>query len=140
MHDKILIAVDLNHAELVPGKLEMARRMLADGGRIILMTVLETVPGYVSEFVMDKSENHLTDKVGTHLRDMAAGAGDVDIHVCTGKPGVELAQYAGDEDVGLVIVGSHRPGLRDYFLGSTAARVVRRAPCSVLVSRPDGSS
>jgi nucleotide-binding universal stress UspA family protein len=136
MYEKILIPVDLDHSEIVAQKLELARRLLAPGGRIIMMTVLENVPGYVSEFVTVKSENHLTDKVGAALRALGGGASDIDIHVCTGKPGVETAQYAADAGIGLIIVGSHRPGLRDYFLGSTAARVVRRAPCSVLVARP----
>lgn len=135
MYDRILIPVDLDHEELVPSKLELARRLLAPGGRITLMAVLESVPGYVSEFVMDKPENHLTKKVGGSLQAFADGD-DVDTHVCTGKPGVEIAQYAEDTKTQLIIVGSHRPGIRDYFLGSTAARVVRRAPCSVLVARP----
>ncbi|MEM8580684.1 MAG: universal stress protein [Pseudomonadota bacterium] len=135
MYEKILIPIDLDHEELVPSKLELARRLLAPGGRITLMAVLESVPGYVSEFVMDKLDNHLTDKVGGVLRSFADDD-DVDIHVCTGKPGVEISQYAEDAKAQLIIVGSHRPGIRDYFLGSTAARVVRRAPCSVLVARP----
>ncbi|WP_425093418.1 universal stress protein [Tropicimonas sp. S265A] len=136
MYEKILIPVDLDHEELVPRKLELARRVLSPGGKITLMTVLENVPGYVSEFVTVKSENHLTDKVGAALRKLGGGAADIEIHVCTGKPGVEIAQHAADAGIEMVIVGSHRPGLRDYFLGSTAARVVRRAPCSVLVARP----
>ena len=32
-------------------------------------------------------------------------------------------------------IASHQPGLQDYFLGSTAAKVVRHATCSVLVMR-----
>lgn len=136
MYKKVLIPVDLDHEELVPPKLEIARRLLAPGGKITMITVLESVPGYVSEFVMDRPENHLTQKVGEALRKLGDGAEDIDIHVCTGKPGVEIAQYASDSGAELIIVGSHRPGLRDYFLGSTAARVVRRAPCSVLVARP----
>ena len=46
-----------------------------------------------------------------------------------------IAQYAERHDVDLVIVASHKPGLQDYFLGSTAARVSRRAPCSVYILR-----
>ena len=135
MHKKILIPVDLDHEELVSSKLELARALLSPGGRITLMVVLESVPGYVSEFVMDKPENHLTQKVGERLRVLAGGAEDIDTLVTTGKPGVEIAQQAADGDFGLIVVGSHSPGVRDYFLGSTAARVVRRAPCSVLVVR-----
>ena len=34
-----------------------------------------------------------------------------------------------------IVIGSHKPGLIDYLLGSTAARVVRHAPCAVHVLR-----
>ena len=36
----------------------------------------------------------------------------------------------------LIIVGSHKPDVSDYLLGSNAARIVRHADCSVLVVRP----
>jgi nucleotide-binding universal stress UspA family protein len=41
------------------------------------------------------------------------------------------------EDMGadLVVVGSHRPSMRSYLLGSNAATIVRHATCSVLVVR-----
>jgi len=35
----------------------------------------------------------------------------------------------------LIVMSSHRPGKRAYFLGSNAAHVVRYATCSVLVVR-----
>ena len=37
--------------------------------------------------------------------------------------------------VDCIVIMSHRPGLQDYFLGSTAGRVVRDATCSVPVIR-----
>jgi len=37
--------------------------------------------------------------------------------------------------VDLIVIASHRPGLKDYFLGSTAGRVVRHSPCAVHVIR-----
>jgi len=44
-------------------------------------------------------------------------------------------QAAEDCDANLIMIASHKPGLRDYFIGSTAARVIRHAQCSVLVER-----
>ncbi len=35
----------------------------------------------------------------------------------------------------LIVMSSHRTGLRTYFLGSIAGHVVRYAACSVLVVR-----
>lgn len=135
MSAKILVPVDLDHEDLIPAKLAQAREMLSPGGKILVLTVLESVPGYVAEFVTHKPENHLTEIVKEKLQAVVGDAKDVEIHVISGKPGVEIPQFAEDHECSMIIVGSHRPGIRDYFLGSTAARVVRRATCSVLVVR-----
>ena len=47
----------------------------------------------------------------------------------------EILDAAADLDVDLIIIGAHRPSLKDYLLGTNAARVVRHANCSVLVMR-----
>ncbi|MGG7645802.1 universal stress protein [Rhodovulum sp. YNF3179] len=140
MYKNILIPVALDHIELIPDKIALARRLLAEGGRITVVTVLEGIPGYVSEFVTVKSENHLTESVRRKLADAVGGAPDVGTEILTGKAGVEITQYARDTGVDLIVIGSHRPGIQDYFLGSTAARVVRRAGCTVMVVRPDGAA
>ena len=55
--------------------------------------------------------------------------------VRTGHSYKTILEVAKEKDVDLIIIASHRPGLQDYFLGSTAAKVVRHADCSVLVVR-----
>ena len=47
----------------------------------------------------------------------------------------ELLQEASDWNADLVVVGSHRPVMSDYLLGSNAKTIVRHAQCSVLVVR-----
>ena len=47
----------------------------------------------------------------------------------------EILGAAEEAQADLVIVGSHRPAMKDYLLGTNAARVVRHACCSVLVAR-----
>lgn len=135
MYSKILIPVALDHETLIAPKLERAREMLAPGGTITLLTVLEQVSGFVAEFVTVKSENHLTKAVLNRLESVAAGASDIQCKVITGKPGVEIARYAQTNGTDLIIVGSQAPGAVDYALGSTASRVVRKATCSVLIVR-----
>ncbi len=55
------------------------------------------------------------------------------------SPVVTLCDEAGDRDVDLLVVGTHgRTGLGRLLLGSVAERVVRHAPCSVLVTRTLG--
>ena len=135
MHSHILIPVALDHESLIDRKITLARALLRDGGKITLLTVLENVPGFVAEFVTVKSENHLTAKVRERLEAVAGGAADTEIAVGTGKPGIVAVEYADDNGCDLILVGSHQPGVQDYFLGSTAARIARRAHCSVHIMR-----
>ncbi len=46
-----------------------------------------------------------------------------------------ILKIAGDINADLIVMGSHRPELKDYLLGPNAARVVRHANCSVMVVR-----
>ncbi len=57
-------------------------------------------------------------------------------HVAFGDPGQRITEYAKDLDVGAIIMPSHgRTGLTRLLIGSVAERVVRLAPCPVLVLR-----
>jgi len=47
----------------------------------------------------------------------------------------ELLEEASEWDADLIVVGSHRPVMADYLLGSNAKTIVRHAQCSVLVVR-----
>lgn len=54
--------------------------------------------------------------------------------VRTGEPFHEICTAAGEEHADLVVMGSHgRTGLAHVLLGSVADRVVRYAPCPVMV-------
>jgi nucleotide-binding universal stress UspA family protein len=131
----ILIPVALDHETTLARKLALAHAILAPGGRITLLTVLEKVPGFAAEFVTVKMENHLTAKVRARLEAAAAGEEHIDIKITTGKPGLEIVDVAREIGADLIIVGAHHPSAADYFLGSTAARVARRASCSVHILR-----
>jgi nucleotide-binding universal stress UspA family protein len=47
----------------------------------------------------------------------------------------EVLEEAGAMGADLIVMSSHRPAMRTYFLGSNAGHVVRYAKCSVLVVR-----
>ena len=47
----------------------------------------------------------------------------------------EILGQAKEAGADLIIVGSHRPAMKDYLLGTNAGRVVRHASCSVLIAR-----
>jgi len=55
-----------------------------------------------------------------------------------GRPFVEIIRYARDEKIDLVVIATHgRSGLKHALFGSVAEKVVRKAPCPVLVVRRD---
>jgi nucleotide-binding universal stress UspA family protein len=54
----------------------------------------------------------------------------------TGKPFLEIIETAGELDVDLIIIATHgRTGVEHILFGSTAEKVVRKAPCPVLTIR-----
>jgi nucleotide-binding universal stress UspA family protein len=56
--------------------------------------------------------------------------------VRTGKPFYEINQYAMEENISLIIIATHgHTGMEQILFGSTAEKVVRKAPCPVLVVR-----
>ncbi|MCH7974208.1 MAG: universal stress protein [Bacteroidetes bacterium] len=53
-----------------------------------------------------------------------------------GKPFVEIVETATEENIDLIIISSHgHSGIEKILFGSTAEKVVRKAPCPVLTLR-----
>jgi nucleotide-binding universal stress UspA family protein len=58
----------------------------------------------------------------------------IDIRVVVGEPFADICRVAEEERLDLIVMGSQgRTGLSHVLLGSVAERVVRYAPCPVLV-------
>ena len=57
-------------------------------------------------------------------------------HVRHGKPFLEIIRAARELEADVLVIGSHgQSGLSETLFGSTAEKVVRKAPCAVLVVR-----
>ncbi|MEF8813131.1 MAG: universal stress protein [Halovenus sp.] len=69
-------------------------------------------------------------------------AGRADVSVTTaavrGSPSDALVTYASEEEIDLIVMGTHgRGGLDRLLVGSVAEHVVRNAPAPVVTVRPD---
>ncbi len=134
MYKKILVplALDQGHGFRA---IEVAGRLKAEGGKIIAIHVLEPVTGFAGLYITDDilkgvrkaAEDGIAERIGTEK--------DTEAVVLSGHSGRAITDYAKKIGADCIIVGSHKPELQDYFLGSTAARVVRHAPCPVHVLR-----
>lgn len=51
----------------------------------------------------------------------------------TGSPASAIARLAADENIDLIVIGTHgRTGMSRLLMGSVAEEIVRKAPCPVL--------
>jgi len=59
------------------------------------------------------------------------------VHIRSGDPGPQIAQFANEANADLVVVGTHRrPHLKQLLMGSTAEHVMATAACPVFVAGP----
>ncbi len=137
MYKKILVPVEPSHVERHEKALDMATALREnDASEIIALTVIEPVPGY---FAMAETLPDLQLRAGeatlTQLQEFVSDRSKVRTKVLHGHAASEINAFAESEGVDCIVIASHKPELVDYLLGSTAARVVRHAPCSVHVMR-----
>jgi nucleotide-binding universal stress UspA family protein len=90
----------------------------------------EVTPAALVETFYTEANKHLATLVEeAHATDL--------VHerlVVTGEPAVELISWAAAKQVQLIIIGTHgRRGVTRFLMGSVAERVLREAPCAVLV-------
>ena len=135
MYKKILVAIDMAHVAEGKAIIDIATAHAADA-KIVLLNVVEEVPSWAAiELPSDIIEKSL-ESSRQDLQAIATASGmQMDVEVRIGHSYTTILDTAEDLGVDLIIIASHRPGLQDYFLGSTAAKVVRHAKCSVLVVR-----
>ena len=134
MYDKIIIALSLEHG-ISERAIAAARSLLNDGGEMFAVHVYEPVQDYVSAFVDDETLNKVATQVKARLDERVAGEEGVTPVLLQGHSGQAITDYAEEIGADCIVIGSHKPELSDFFLGSTATRIVRFAPCSVHVLR-----
>lgn len=135
MYANILVPVAPDHGAVIGKSMEAARALLSPGGHLTVLTVIEAIPSYVSQYLPQDQQDRNRAEMQAALAAEFEGQDDVSVQVRVGHAAQTILDACEDGNHDCVIIASHRPGLQDYFLGSTAARVVRHAQCGVHVLR-----
>lgn len=134
MYHNIIVPMALDHG-IGDTALEVARKLLSPGGMITALHVLEASQGSVSAYLDEGVVREAFARAEAKLKDRVKDQSDVQAMVIKGHSGRSIIDVAQQKTADCIVIGSHKPGLIDYLLGSTAARVVRHAPCNVHVLR-----
>ncbi|WP_136440986.1 universal stress protein [Pacificoceanicola onchidii] len=141
MFEKILLAVDLNQSKGKRRTLDAACQLAQVNNAEL--HVLNVVPDSgmamvgaalgpeLAQKILDEAEAQLKSWAAENLPDGAAA----DLHVAKGNIYDTIIRTANEIGADAIVVGAHRPELRDYLVGPNAARVVRHANQSVFVIR-----
>jgi nucleotide-binding universal stress UspA family protein len=136
MYKNVIVPIDLDKADKAQAILDKAKELTADGGKVTLLNVVADVPGLITAELPDGLIQEAAHKARDNLLDLVKDVGvAADVQVRSGSPHHAIVSLADELGADLILIASHSPGLRDYFLGATAANVVRHAKCSVLVHR-----
>ena len=140
MYKHILVPVDLSDPDLAKPAVSTAVELAkASGGSVRLVNVLPMTPVMLAEYVppdFDVQQRKSSEEaLATMARECGLDPARVSCTVRQGGIYHELLEEANAIGADLIVMSSHRPAMRTYFLGSNAGHVVRYAKCSVLVVR-----
>ena len=140
---RILFATDFSEgsSSALPYAVDIAKRY---GAKLyfvhVIYDVAKTSGWYVPHVSMDELYKDMEKNAKAELEksfiDEMRGFKDLEHVVLKGTPYEELARFAEENKIDLIVIGTHgRKGLDRMLFGSTAEQVVRLAPCPVLTVR-----
>lgn len=141
MYKTLLVPIDIAEVDTARPTLERAVALAqASNGTVRLIHVRSLMPVAYMEFVPATFDIDQQRNAETRLAEIAASvplpAERASATVRMGAIYNEILEEAETTGADLIVVGSHRPTMATYLLGSNAATIVRHAACSVLVVRP----
>ena len=120
------------------------------GAELVMLHVVEDVQYLANAYMFDvPMMPSFADMEGSRSKEMdelierevADSTIKIEKSIRHGRPFVEIIQAARELDADLIVIATHgRGGFEHMLFGSTAEKVVRKAPCPVLSIRMPGTS
>ena len=133
MYRNILVPIAYERGHDAKQELNAARQLASPGAKITLLHVMDPVPFFAVEYMPEGYRAELVEAIKGDLQRLADTLQNGDIAVVDGDPAREIQQWAIGNNVDCIVLATHRSDTSLY--GSTAARVVRYAPCAVHLLR-----
>ncbi len=141
--NKVVVPVDFSSAtdKVVDYATSVADKL---GAHVIFFHVVNDFQGYdmllvhpsfveMSEELKKKSKQRIAALVEDYKQLKNGASGEVAV----GDAAEEIVQFAEQEKADMIIIGTHGvKGLERILMGSTAEKVVKKAPCPVLTFNP----
>ncbi len=140
MYTSILVPIDLGDSSLAKPAVSTAATLANTfNAKVRLINVLPMTPVMLAEYVPANFDAHQRQSCEEAVAIVAAESGipreRISSVVRQGGIYHEILEEAAEINADLIVMSSHRPAMKTYFLGSNAGHVVRYALCSVLVVR-----
>lgn len=131
----LLFATDLS----AENRAAFARALRLAYTQRVQLDVLHVLDPYLPRRVLLDVERAVVEDITATLTDLredyALEAPKTLIQTVTGSPHVEIVREAHERNAEMIILGMHRKrGQKDLLAGTTVMRVLRSAPCPVVVS------
>jgi universal stress protein F len=135
MYNNILVPISFDEDRDSTGAIKVAKTLADAGATITLIHVMEQIPTYAITYMPTEYINESRNAIQTELRALAEDIPGGKAMLVEGHSGRTILDWADKHGVDCIVIASHRPGMQDLLLGSTATTVVRHAQCAVHVLR-----
>lgn len=135
MYHNILLPIVFDEGHDTQASFLVARALAAEDAVFTVLHVVEAIPAYAVTQLPPEVLAQTRAEIEENLASAARALPGARTALISGHSGRTIVDFARENHSDCVIIASHKPGIENYLLGSTADRVVRHAPCSVHVIR-----
>jgi universal stress protein E len=138
-YNRIMVSVDISQeADIINNKVISEALSLAesDNSELHALSVIPSkMPAQDGEDPKKEAKQILKALIQTHSANIQANH----LHIGTGDAAVVMYEKVKTHNIDLLVMGmASRKGLRGFFIGNLAERIISTVNCSILIVKPDG--